>query len=79
MEVLRPPIQKTSTCLTLPSPAPDLSKFRRLDELGLVVTGQRLEPGRAVLARRVLETGGFRPQLHPRIVKSRETGCEARA
>jgi transposase len=34
---------------------PDLSTFCRLDELGLVVTGQRLEPGRAVLACRVLE------------------------
>jgi transposase len=34
---------------------PDLTAFCRLDELGLVVTGQRLEPGRAVLACRVLE------------------------
>ncbi len=34
---------------------PDLSTFCGLDELGLVVTGQRLEPGRAVLACRVLE------------------------
>ena len=34
---------------------PDLSTFCRLDELGLVVTGQRLELGRAVLACRVLE------------------------
>ena len=34
---------------------PDLNTFARLDELGLVVTGQRLEPGRAVLACRVLE------------------------
>ncbi|KRE60782.1 ISL3 family transposase [Nostocoides sp. Soil756] len=34
---------------------PDLSKFCRLDELGLEVTGQRLEPDRAVLACRVLE------------------------
>jgi hypothetical protein len=29
--------------------------FCRLDELGLVVTGQRLEPDRAVLACRVVE------------------------
>ena len=28
----------------------DLTTFCRLYELGLVVTGQRLEPGRAVLA-----------------------------
>jgi transposase len=35
--------------------SPDLTKFCRLDELGLVVTGQRLEPARAVLACRVAE------------------------
>jgi transposase len=34
---------------------PDLTTFCGLDELGLVVTGQRLEPDRAVLACRVLE------------------------
>ncbi|MEU6643487.1 ISL3 family transposase [Saccharomonospora sp. NPDC046836] len=34
---------------------PDLTTFCRLDELGLVVTGQRLEPDRAILACRVLE------------------------
>ncbi len=34
---------------------PDLSTFARLDELGLDVVGQRLEPDRAVLACRVLE------------------------
>src|SRR3954466_7992175 len=34
---------------------PDLTTFCRLDELGLVVTGQRLEPDRALLACRVLE------------------------
>ncbi|SJN27869.1 Mobile element protein [Microbacterium esteraromaticum] len=33
---------------------PDLTTFCRLDELDLVVTGQRLEPARAVLACRVL-------------------------
>lgn len=33
----------------------DLTKFCRLDELGLVATGQRLEPGRAVLSCRVVE------------------------
>src|SRR3954465_11493542 len=31
----------------------DLTTFCRLDELGLVVTGQRLDPDRAVLACRV--------------------------
>jgi transposase len=35
--------------------APDLTTFCRLDELGLEVTGQRLEPDRAVLACRVTE------------------------
>jgi len=34
---------------------PDLTSFARLDELGLEVTGQRLEPDRAVLACRVIE------------------------
>ena len=34
---------------------PDLTAFCRLDELGLEVTGQRLEPDRAVLACRVVE------------------------
>ncbi len=34
---------------------PDLTTFCRVDELGLVVTGQRLEPGRAVLACRIVE------------------------
>ena len=34
---------------------PDLTAFCRLDELGLVVTGQRIEADRAVLACRVVE------------------------
>lgn len=34
---------------------PDMTAFCRLDELGLEVTGQRLEPDRAVLACRVVE------------------------
>ena len=38
---------------------PDLTTFARLDELGLHVTGQRLEPGRAVLACRVVEPDGW--------------------
>jgi len=33
--------------------APDLTSFAGLDELGLVAVGQRLEPGRAVIACRV--------------------------
>jgi hypothetical protein len=39
---------------------PDLGSFCRLDELGLQVVGQRLEPGRAVLACRVVEGLGVR-------------------
>ena len=35
---------------------PDLTTFCRLDELGLVAVGQRLEPRRAVLACRVVDT-----------------------
>ncbi len=34
---------------------PDLTTFTRLDDLGLQVTGQRVEPDRAVLACRVVE------------------------
>jgi hypothetical protein len=34
---------------------PDLTTFCRLEELGLEAVGQRLEPGRAVLACRVVE------------------------
>ena len=34
---------------------PDLTRFCRLDELGLAVTGQRVKPDRAVLACRVVE------------------------
>jgi len=34
---------------------PDLTTFCRLEELGLVVVGQHLEPKRAVLACRVAE------------------------
>jgi transposase len=38
--------------------SPDLTTFARLDELGLEVTGQRLEPDRAVLACRVVDPEG---------------------
>lgn len=43
MEVLTPTIWKTSTCLTTFA-RPDLTTFCRLEELGLGVSGQRLEP-----------------------------------
>src|SRR5450755_4080870 len=67
MGVPTPPIGKTSTCLTPPSPA--LTTFCRLEELGLEVTGQRLEPDRAVLACRVVELDGW----------CRRCGCEGTA
>ena len=34
---------------------PDLTTFTRLDELGLEVTGQRVEPDRALLACRIID------------------------
>ena len=49
---------------------PDLGSFCRLDELGLQVVGQRLEPGCAVLACRVVETDEFARWC-------RRCGCEA--
>jgi transposase len=48
---------------------PDLTTFCRLEELGLEVTGQRLEPDRAVLACRVVELDGW----------CRRCGCEGTA
>ncbi len=45
---------------------PDLTTFCRLEELGLEVVGQRLEPDRAVLACRVVESDRW----------CRRCGCE---
>jgi transposase len=55
MGVLTLPIWKTSTLSDATFACPDLTTFARLDELGLDVVGQRLEPDRAVLACRVVE------------------------
>ena len=55
MGVLTLPTGKTSTWLTLPSRPLTWPGSPRLDELGLEVTGQRVEPDRAVLACRVAE------------------------
>jgi transposase len=55
MEVLTLPIWKTPTLVDATFFAADLTTFCRLDELGLEVTGQRVEPERAVLACRVVE------------------------
>jgi hypothetical protein len=49
--------------------SPDLTTFCRLDELGLEVFGQRLEPDRAFLFCRVTEAGQWR----------RRCGCEGAA
>lgn len=49
---------------------PDLTRFTRLDELGLEVTGQRLEPDRAVLACRMVEPDGSDERW------CRRCGCE---
>ncbi len=48
---------------------PDLTTFARIDDLGLEVTGQRLEPDRAVLACRVVEPDQW----------CRRCGCEGAA
>gem|GEM_PF-53470 len=48
--------------------APDLTRFARLDELGLVVTGQAVTAERAVLACRVLNPDDW----------CRECGCQGR-
>ena len=50
---------------------PDVTTFCRLDELGLVVVGQKLEPDRAVLACRVEEDDAAR--------WCRRCGCEGAA
>ncbi len=47
----------------------DLTTFARLDELGLVVVGQRLEPVRAVQACRVVDSDQW----------CRRCGCEGAA
>ena len=52
---------------------PDLTTFCRLDELGLEVTGQRLEPDRAVLACRVVDRDGSEERW------CRRCGCEGAA
>jgi transposase len=54
MGVPTPPIQEDLDVPDATFARPDLNTFCRLDELGLEVVGQRLEPDRAVLACRVL-------------------------
>jgi transposase len=51
----------------------DLTTFARLDQLGLEVTGQRLEPDRVVLACRVVEPSGSDERW------CRRCGCEGLA
>ncbi|MGY4644988.1 ISL3 family transposase [Cellulomonas sp. URHB0016] len=53
MEVLTLPIQEDLDVPDATFATPDLTTFCRLDELGLVVVGQHLQPDKAVLACRV--------------------------
>src|SRR3954454_5825335 len=55
MGVLTLPIGKTSTLSDATFACPDLTTFARVDELGLEVTGQRVDPDRVVLACRVVD------------------------
>ena len=66
MGVLTLPIGKTSTLPDATFACPDLTTFCRLDEMGLDVVGQRLEPDRAVLSCRVVEPDSW----------CRRCGCE---
>jgi transposase len=54
MEVLTRSSRKTSTMPDATFSTPDVTTFVRLEGLGLVVTGQFLEPDRAILACRVV-------------------------
>ena len=63
MEVLTMPIWTTPTLVDATFIAADLTAFCRLDELGLEVTGQRVEPERAVLACRVVEPDRLVPPV----------------
>jgi hypothetical protein len=56
MEVLPPP-PKVLDVSAVSFAHPDLTTFARLGDLGLVVVGQRVEPGRAALARCEAPTG----------------------
>ena len=69
MEVLTLPIQEDLDVPDATFACPDLTTFCRLDELGLEVLGQRLEPDRAVLACRVAEVDQW----------CRRCGCEGTA
>lgn len=74
MEVLTLTIQEDLDVPDATFATPDLTTFCRLDELGLVVVGQHLEPDRAVLACRVADdlAGGLDRWC-------RRCGCEGAA
>lgn len=59
MEVLTLSIRKTSTMFHGTFAAPDLSAFCLLDEHGLTVTGQQIDPDKAVLECRVTDRDPF--------------------
>jgi len=69
MEVPTSPIQEDLDVPDATFACPDLTTFCRLDELGLQVVGQRLEPDRAVLACRIAEADQW----------CRRCGCEGTA
>jgi hypothetical protein len=69
MEVPTQPIPEDLDVPDATFACPDLTTFCRLDELGLEVVGQRLEPDRAVLACRVLDADQW----------CRRGGCEGTA
>ena len=71
MEVLTLPIQEDLDVPDATFATPDVTTFCRLDELGLVVVGQQVEPDRAVLLCRVEEDDAAR--------WCRRCGCEGRA
>lgn len=71
MEVLTLPIQEDLDVPDATFATPDVTTLCRLDELGLVVVGQQVEPDRAVLLCRVEEDDAAR--------WCRRCGCEGRA
>ena len=69
MEVLTLTIRRDLDAVNATFTTPDLTTFCRLDDLGLIVTGQSIEPKQAVLACQVVEPDNW----------CRRCGCEGRA
>ena len=79
MGVLTPPSLEDLDVPDATFACPDLTTFCRLDELGLEVTGQRVEPDRAVLACRITDDGSWcrrcGEQGNPRDTVTRQLGA----